>query len=593
MGIGERFKTMKRWFLNLSLITKMFILFALAGLIPLCASFIVSYKEMYRFSFNNQKYMIEQGYEQTRTTLSNQLDRVFKLSTLITANQNFNSSLKHIRDSREPQEQYSEYKKLNTDLSALFFSTEYDSIMYYVSSDFNLEESMFPIFRSIETEKGKEAVKNLDENDNKPVWMLYSENRTYNSGEYLSLARYISDMSDFSRYIGIMMVNIDLNRIRSTFILTSPEELIYLKTKDGRLITSSNAQMMQEMHITSGIKEQLGSSFSETRINNNSYLACRNIIPGSNLELISMIPVHAMYGSLFRTDVKMFVFYIVSCIFMLFIIYVIAKSISKRILLLSRKMRGVRDGNLEKIDIAEQKDEVGNLVTDYNYMIDEIQYLLYEQFELGQEKKGAELKALQSQINPHFLYNTLDMINWMAQKNESENIRDTVFALSKYYRLILNKGEDIVTIGDEIKLCNAYISIQQKRFKDRIKFKVDVEENILIYLIPKITIQPLIENSIIHGIAETSGRNGTIIVSGWEDGGNIILSVTDNGVGIDSVEDIENKTSGSRYGIRNIEMRLTMFYGMTQCINYDSKKGLGTCVSLNIKKVKVKNGRES
>jgi two-component system sensor histidine kinase YesM len=248
-------------------------------------------------------------------------------------------------------------------------------------------------------------------------------------------------------------------------------------------------------------------------------------------------------------------------------------------------MKGVKKGKLEKLDIKEQKDEVGNLVTNYNFMIDEIQSLLLQQFELGQEKKGAELKALQSQINPHFLYNTLDMINWMAKKNESENIKDTVDALSKYYRLILNKGKDIITIGDELELCKAYITIQQKRFKDRIQFKIDVEESILMYLIPKITLQPLLENAILHGIAESSSGTGTIIISGWEDGEKLVLAVTDDGVGIDTLEGIETRHKGSHYGISNIEMRLTLFYGMTKCINFESTKGFGTCVSLNIRKI--------
>ena len=593
MQIVTRAKNLKDWFSNSSLITKMFILFALAGIIPLSVSFAISYKEIYLFSLNNQKSMAEQGYEQTLTALSNQFEYVYKLSTLITANENFNNRLKSIRDSKDPQEQYIEYKKLNADLSNQFFSTEYDSVMYYVSSDFSFDESMFPIFRSSETEKGKEVIKKLDDNDNKPAWMFYSENRTFISGEYLSLGRYISDMSDYSRYIGIVMVNINLDKIKDAFILAKPEGLVYLKTKDGQIITSSNDQILTGIHITSHIEGQFRGDFSEIPINNHLYLACRREIPDTNLELVSIIPINDIYHSLFYDNIKMIIFYICTCVFMLLIIYAIAKSISKRILLLSRKMKGVREGNLEKLSIPEQRDEVGNLVTNYNYMIDEIQSLLFQQFELGQEKKGAELKALQSQINPHFLYNTLDMINWMAQKNESDNIRDTVYALSKYYKLILNKGEDIITISDEIQLCKAYMSIQQKRFKDRIKFMVDVEETVMRYLIPKITLQPLIENAIIHGITESPSGRGSIIVSGWEDGDNIILSVTDDGVGMDSVEDIETRSTGSHYGIRNIEMRLTMFYGMTQCINYESTKGVGTCVSFTVRKIEKKDRRDS
>jgi len=586
MKIIKRIGLIKDWFLNLPLITKMFILFSLAGIIPLIVSFIVSYKEIYESSLNNQKYMMKQGYEQTFTALSDKLGRVYRISTLITANENFNTSLKIIKNSRDLPEQYTEYKKLNTNFSNLYFSTEYDSIMYYVNSDFNIDESMFPLFSSSDTKEGKKVKVDLNDNDNKPIWMLYNDNRTYNSGEYLSLGRYVADMSDYSQYIGIVMINMDLNKIKDTFILTAPEELVYVKTKDGQLITSSSDESSIYRYITPEIENEINETFNEIQINNKKYMACSREITDTNLELISMVPVNAINKSLFYTDKKIIIFYFVICIVMLFIMHAIAKSISKRILLLSRKMKGVKKKKLEKLIIKEQKDEVGNLVTNYNFMIDEINSLLVQQFELGQKKKGAELKALQSQINPHFLYNTLDMINWMAKKNESENIRDTVDALSKYYKLILNKGEDIITIGDEIELCNAYITIQQKRFKDRIQFKIDIEENVLTYLIPKITLQPLIENAILHGIAESPSGIGTIIVSGWEDGDKLILAVTDDGVGIDSLDGIENRHKGSHYGIRNIEMRLTLFYGIDQCIKYESTKGVGTCVSLNIKKIK-------
>lgn len=589
MRIERRIRIINDWLLNLSLITKMFILFALAGLIPLGVSFIVSYNEINQFSLTNQKYMAKQGYEQTLTTLSDQLGRVFKLSTLIAANQNFNASLKFIRDSDDPSEQYREYKRLNTNLSNLYFSTEYDSIVYYVNSDFSVDDSMFPLFRSEDTEEGKNVKEKLNGNYNKPVWMLYSDKNTYNFGEYLALARYISDMSDYSQYIGMVMVNIDLNKIRNTFILTVPEELVYVKSKDGQLIASSNDKTMLDIQLTAEIEQQIGSSFNEVTINSKRYLASSSDIPGTNLMLVSIIPVNAISKSLLYPDKNTIMLYFWICIVMLFIIYAIAKSISKRIVLLSHKMKEVPKRKLEKLDIKEQKDEVGDLVTSYNYMIDEIHSLLHQQYKLGQKQKGAELKALQSQINPHFLYNTLDMINWMAQKNETQNIRETVYALSRYYRLILNKGQDIITIGDEIELCNAYVTIQQKRYKGKIQFKIDVEENIKKYLIPKITLQPLIENAIIHGIAESSSGRGTIIVSGCEEGDYIILSVEDDGIGMDTVEGIEKKHKGSGYGIRNIEMRLTLFYGMEQCISYKSTKGVGTCVFINISKIDRNN----
>lgn len=589
MQLKTRIVTIRDWFLNLPLISKMFILFALAGLIPLSVSFIVSYKEIYQFSINNQKNMSNQAYIQTLTTLTDKFARIKKLSAMISTSSNLNKSLKVIKESKDPIEQYREYISINENLNNIYYSTEYDSITYYVNSDFDVTRNMLPLFGFLGTEQGREIKSRLSGSRSNVVWMPYKQSNSLDSVPYLSLVRYVVDLSNQEQYIAIMVVNVDLSKVRDTLVPSNPNQLLYLKTKEGDALISNNEQKFMDLQLTPEIAKRIGSNFSEILINGKKYLACNRAIPDTNLELVSMVPVESLNGFMFYSDDRIIIFYLCICALMLLIIYTIAKSISKRILLLSNKMKGVKHGELEKLNVKEQKDEVGDLVTNYNYMVDEIHSLLHQQFELGQEKKGAELKALQSQINPHFLYNTLDMINWMAQRNESENIRDTVFALSQYYRLILNKGQDIVTIGDELQLCNAYIAIQQKRFKDKIQFKVDVDEKIMMYLIPKITLQPLIENAIIHGIIESSSGRGTIIVSGWEDGDNLILAVTDDGIGMEKQEGIGVKHSGSGYGISNIEMRLTLFYGMTQCIQYESNREYGTCVSLNIRKITKKN----
>ncbi|MFR8336775.1 MAG: sensor histidine kinase [Eisenbergiella massiliensis] len=176
------------------------------------------------------------------------------------------------------------------------------------------------------------------------------------------------------------------------------------------------------------------------------------------------------------------------------------------------------------------------------------------------------------------------MINWMASRNEMDNIRETVLSLARYYKLILNKGQDIITIGLEIELCEAYIAIQQKRFRGKILFEIDVDDQIRRFLIPKITLQPLIENAIVHGIMEKSSGRGPILISGWEEDDEIFLSVTDDGVGMATGQENERKHKGSKYGISNIETRLTLFYNMDKCITYESTQGVGTCVSIRIGK---------
>ena len=165
-------------------------------------------------------------------------------------------------------------------------------------------------------------------------------------------------------------------------------------------------------------------------------------------------------------------------------------------------------------------------------MVDKMGDLLQEQYALGQVKTEAELKALQSQINPHFLYNTLDMINWMAQKDETDNIRNVVQAINHY-------------------------------------------------LIPKITLQPFLENAIVHGINEKEDARGIVMLNGWVEDGRITLSVTDDGTGMRE-EDKAKPHTGSHYGMDNIAQRLELFFGEKIPIQVESSPGVGTCIVINI-----------
>ncbi|MNV35278.1 Sensor histidine kinase YehU [compost metagenome] len=267
---------------------------------------------------------------------------------------------------------------------------------------------------------------------------------------------------------------------------------------------------------------------------------------------------------------------------MLILIFPVTRSITARVFLLTRKMDQIRNGELRKLDIEPRQDEIGRLVSSYNYMVNSVQELLREQYRLGVEKTGAELKALQSQINPHFLYNTLDMLNWMAQRGERANIQQVVYALSDYYKLILSKGEDFVTLKDEIRMSSIYVEIQQKRFKNRFDFKADIEEEALVCMLPKITLQPLVENSIVHGIAEKPDGKGIISIRAVINNNRLVLTIEDDGIGIGNKQDRKPETRGSGYGVKNIEKRLELYFGEQHCIRFESNPGEGTRVVIDV-----------
>ena len=165
-------------------------------------------------------------------------------------------------------------------------------------------------------------------------------------------------------------------------------------------------------------------------------------------------------------------------------------------------------------------------------MISRIKQLMEKQYHSGQRLKTAELKALQAQINPHFLYNTLELINRLSKKNKVCEVEEVIHSLAKYYKLNLSRGDDFITLRDELEHVSAYVSIQNVRFKNKFTFEVDVDEQFLDMLVPKTILQPIVENSVIHGILEKDDGEGIIRIFSSVEGNNLILSIQDNGKGV-------------------------------------------------------------
>jgi two-component system sensor histidine kinase YesM len=265
----------------------------------------------------------------------------------------------------------------------------------------------------------------------------------------------------------------------------------------------------------------------------------------------------------------------------------VAASSTKRIRDLISHMRMVVHGNFNISILPSNNDEIGELTHNFNYMLTRMAILVEQQYQLGQEVKSMELKALQAQINPHFLYNTLDLINWMSIKYNAPKIGEVITSLSKFYRLSLSKGEDVVPIKNEIDQVNAYVQIQNMRFDNEISFVIDIPDELFEYKILKITLQPLIENSILHGIFEKESESGTIKISGLLKDDKISIYVEDDGVGIPE-EKLENllKCVDTKdihgYGVRNIHERLQLKYGSEYGLFYTSTVGAGTVVEVRI-----------
>ena len=582
----------RRRFSNLSLTVKMFLLFSCACLAAMGAAFFISYRQLYVSTRVNQEYLAHQRFEQTQAMLEERLERVESITRMAIGNENLNLCMKQLMESNGFSDQYVQVQSAWEWIKNIYYGTDYDSVVLYLDGEYPFADGISGYVRDWDSEEGRQIWRIMEQNGYRPFWQTVNMEKNGEEGCYLIFVRPVTNLEDFSRNLGSMHVYIHGDKLAESFLNTPQEEVYYIKSGDGKLLTVSDRSLYDKIAPDAELENACSPEGGKVRSGGREYYARMSEIGESGLLLYAVMPSDTIRGVFRKTGLFTAFLFIADCAVLLLAIWLISRSVSSRIRHLSKTVQKVQDGKLETLDEEAGQDEVGQLIGNYNYMIRRIRKLLEEQYQLGQEKKEAELMALQSQINPHFLCNTLDMINWMASKNETENIRDTVLSLARYYKLILNKGRDIITIGLEIELCEAYIAIQQKRYRGKILFELDVEEQIRDCLIPKITLQPLIENAITHGIMEKSSGRGNILISGWEEDDDIFLSVTDDGVGMITGQEMEQKHKGSKYGLSNIETRLKLFYNMEKCITFESTQGIGTCVSIRVRKIKEKDIQE-
>lgn len=245
----------------------------------------------------------------------------------------------------------------------------------------------------------------------------------------------------------------------------------------------------------------------------------------------------------------------------------------------------VAKGDLEARSRNDSKDEVGVLAHSMNQMIEKINELLKQITKEQIRIREAELELLQSQINPHFLYNTLDTIIWLAEGGDEKRVVSMVKSLSSFFRTSLSRGRDIITIREELVHAKSYLEIQQFRYQDILTYTIDVPDEIGDFMIPKITIQPLIENALYHGIKNKRG-GGNITISTRNEGDDLVISVTDNGIGMtdERLAEVTEGLSGDQpadnaiYGLYNVNERIKLKFGNKYGITLHSVFGEGsTC----------------
>lgn len=266
----------------------------------------------------------------------------------------------------------------------------------------------------------------------------------------------------------------------------------------------------------------------------------------------------------------------------------LARNITYPIQRLRDSMKKVQTGEFPTIDLeVSSENEIGSLTKSFNVMTHRIQELMAQNIHEQEQKRKSELKALQSQINPHFLYNTLDSIIWMAEGKKNEEVVLMTASLARLLRQSISNEDELVSIGQEAEYARSYLTIQKMRYKDKLEFQIDISPAIFGVKIIKLVLQPIIENAIYHGLKYKDSK-GFLIVRGYREGEKAVLEVEDNGVGMDEetlshiFEKHKVNYHSNGVGVYNVQKRLKLYYGEEYGIVYKSKKNEGTRAVITI-----------
>jgi len=574
---------------NLNIRYKLLLSYLVLIFLPLSALAILTYHRSSEVVSSNMIDISSQTLEQANTTLGYIFQNAIKSSNIVSSNRFVHDALLKHRSDYDYNEQIDDFNQLKDYLTSIQFDQNVYRIRLYTEGETlysNENVNLFSLHQIRNSELYKEAV----ELNGQLFWTMpytFKYGGFDDTQRILSGIRVVINRYAYGEFIGLLSVDIlvkDIEEILSRYTFQNNGSF-YIVDRGNRVIASSG-------HIAMPVRLPDNEKTWQKDVlpNGDTMLTSYRWIPYTSWKIVSVIPISTILEP--NYDLRNYTFAVMLILAMSAYCFavLISGSLVKRIRRLMKTMRSAEKGDLSvKADVSG-RDEIGELEEKYNYMLEKINELADERYKIGKESKHAELRALQAQINPHFLYNTLELITCKALNYRASDVVDLINLLAKFYRLSLSNGRDIIPIRDELAHIETYVNIQNQRFEQLIQLEIDVDEKILDYSILKLVLQPIVENSILHGIMEKENPSGTVrIVGRFEQGDqNILLIVTDDGVGMidERLQSIltkaEARNDGNGFAIVNVQRRLQIHYGDSYGLTYRSEPGLGTTVEVRL-----------
>ncbi|MFE4710601.1 sensor histidine kinase [Paenibacillus sp. NPDC056722] len=569
-------------FLDLSFRSKLFLVFVLVTIVPMMLLAYISF-ELTKSKLTDQIYInMMNSTAQITKNLENKMDSYEHISASIYLD---NRLANYLTNEYQDDPSYLDvYKYIANRIDTVMAAyPDFDSVFIYSNNPSLPKDNYYIKPVTPEVEK-TELFKQLQHTYGNIVHL--STPQTQDSPAMFTLARQLNNNRNQYPY-GILVFSISESVIYSLMEKEAGGggKDIFIINNDGVILSSADKQLLNTSlpQLLNHKFDEAASGRFDTTYNGVKAFAVYNTLK-NGWKTVSIFPYDSIIKdarSLSQIIIKISLAFIGVA---LLLIYITASLFSKRIRMLIRMTRRIERGDFNTSkDEQLGNDEIGQLHFAFRQMTNRLKSLITEVYQKELLGKEAELDLLQAQINPHFLYNTLGSISSLAIKHQDQRIQDMVLNLAKFYRISLNKGKSILTINEEIKLTKSYNAIQLIRFKGQLNITYTIDEAILPYSTVKLTLQPFIENAVIHAVwNQESPLN--IHIKGIIEDNDIILSVIDDGMGMkpEKLQTLLEDKPGRGYGISNVDRRIKLKFGERYGVKVFSRLGIGTTVQIRL-----------
>jgi len=564
---------------NMKMHTKLIISYMLISFIPISLLGAMSVVYFRNFAFDSTLREIHSDFNSIKLRILEIANSVINIANRLMIDQNLQEIVSYrYSDPMEVYLKYSEYEEIDT--YKLLYSKIISHIRIYSENPTLLENGVF--YRVDDYIREQPWYKLAYELDGLFTWDFIYEERDLYPGFYLSLVRLLKNQ--YSERFGVLVINLNPAEINS--ILKAINFQTFLVDKDGKII-AGNGENYTGKELDISLSESSKREGYNALIEGEKYqiISVPLTLPGKeeNFYLVSIIPLDIILEEPLKMQNLALSIIFITAVLSISLIFIFSRTMSKRVKLLNQGVKEISQGNWDFNIPVEGNDEIGELTDNIENMAQNIKKLIEEVYLSNLREKETKLKLLTSQLNPHFLFNTLQTIHLMAITGGQKEIADISIKLGNLLRKSIEL-EDLIKLETEISLIRDYLEIQKYRF-DQISYNINISGNISdVYVLPFL-LQPVVENSIIHGLQEKS-YSGFIEISVDVREKDLTIVVEDNGVGMDeqTLQMINSCNYADAFqektGIKNTVERIKLFYGENYGLKIQSKKEKGTRVEI-------------